>query len=148
MRSEPKWGHLKDLHAAIKLCEPALVAADAPQYKKLGSNQEVCYYFQMLVAYSSLFLSYNSSMLLDKFPNDLIGTLLCLSKVSLGYVAKCSLISIYRFGLCTELYAEDSGFLLVNNANSRHTFIMEMVRLEERCALHFSQTLMSINPHM
>ncbi|KAF3560065.1 hypothetical protein F2Q69_00017171 [Brassica cretica] len=44
LRSEPKWGHLKDLHAAIKLCEPALVAADAPQYKKLGSNQEAHIY--------------------------------------------------------------------------------------------------------
>ena len=41
--SEPKWGHLKDLHAAIKLCEPALVAADLPQYMKLGPKQEVCY---------------------------------------------------------------------------------------------------------
>lgn len=39
--SEPKWGHLKDLHAAIKLCEPALVAADSPQYIKLGPKQEV-----------------------------------------------------------------------------------------------------------
>lgn len=39
--SEPKYGHLKDLHAAIKLCEPALVAADSPQYIKLGFNQEV-----------------------------------------------------------------------------------------------------------
>jgi hypothetical protein len=39
--SEPKWGHLKDLHAALKLCEPALVAADSPTYIKLGTNQEV-----------------------------------------------------------------------------------------------------------
>lgn len=42
LRSEPKWGHLKDLHAAIKLCERALVAADSPQYMKLGPRQEVC----------------------------------------------------------------------------------------------------------
>ncbi|MBA0696320.1 hypothetical protein Goari_002878, partial [Gossypium aridum] len=40
LRSEPKWGHLKDLHAAIKLCERALVAADSPQYMKLGPRQE------------------------------------------------------------------------------------------------------------
>jgi hypothetical protein len=39
--NEPKWGHLKDLHAALKLCEPALVAADSPTYIKLGSKQEV-----------------------------------------------------------------------------------------------------------
>ncbi|KAJ4846033.1 Beta-galactosidase 9 [Turnera subulata] len=42
--SEPKWGHLKDLHAAIKLCEPALVGADSPQYIKLGSMQEAHIY--------------------------------------------------------------------------------------------------------
>ncbi|PWA35777.1 D-galactoside/L-rhamnose binding SUEL lectin domain-containing protein [Artemisia annua] len=42
--SQPKWGHLKDLHAAIKLCEPALVAADSPQYIKLGSSQEAHVY--------------------------------------------------------------------------------------------------------
>ncbi|KAM5569594.1 beta-galactosidase 9 [Rosa sericea] len=42
--SEPKWGHLKDLHAAIKLCEPALVAADSPHYIKLGPKQEAHVY--------------------------------------------------------------------------------------------------------
>ncbi|KAH9649784.1 Beta-galactosidase 9 [Citrus sinensis] len=33
-----------DLHAAIKLCEPALVAADSAQYIKLGQNQEAHVY--------------------------------------------------------------------------------------------------------
>lgn len=42
--SQPKWGHLKDLHAAIKLCEPALVAVDSPQYYKLGPKQEAHVY--------------------------------------------------------------------------------------------------------
>jgi hypothetical protein len=42
--SQPKWGHLKDLHAAIKLCEPALTAADSPQYIKLGPTQEAHIY--------------------------------------------------------------------------------------------------------
>ncbi|KAL8166954.1 hypothetical protein V2J09_008453 [Rumex salicifolius] len=42
--SQPKWGHLKDLHAAIKLCEPALVAVDSPQYLKLGPMQEAHVY--------------------------------------------------------------------------------------------------------
>ncbi|KAK6930695.1 Glycoside hydrolase 35, catalytic domain [Dillenia turbinata] len=44
--SQPKWGHLKDLHAAVKLCEPALVAFDSPQYIKLGANQEAHVYGQ------------------------------------------------------------------------------------------------------
>lgn len=39
---QPKWGHLKDLHAALKLCEPALVAVDTiPPPISFGSNQEV-----------------------------------------------------------------------------------------------------------
>ncbi|XP_073140309.1 beta-galactosidase-like isoform X2 [Henckelia pumila] len=36
---QPKWGHLKDLHRAIKLCEPALVSGD-PTVISLGSYQE------------------------------------------------------------------------------------------------------------
>nr|XP_043627198.1 beta-galactosidase 9-like [Erigeron canadensis] len=42
--SQPKWGHLKDLHAALKLCEPALVAAESAEYIKLGSMQEAHVY--------------------------------------------------------------------------------------------------------
>ncbi|KAJ6797027.1 beta-galactosidase 2-like [Iris pallida] len=36
---QPKWGHLKDLHRAIKLCEPALVSGD-PIVTSLGNSQE------------------------------------------------------------------------------------------------------------
>ncbi|GLT79074.1 hypothetical protein SLA2020_505820 [Shorea laevis] len=36
---EPKYGHLRDLHKAIKSCEPALVSAD-PTVKSLGNSQE------------------------------------------------------------------------------------------------------------
>lgn len=42
---QPKWGHLKDLHAAIKLCEPALTSVDiVPRAISLGSNQEAHVY--------------------------------------------------------------------------------------------------------
>ncbi|XP_044480670.1 beta-galactosidase 8 [Mangifera indica] len=40
---QPKWGHLKDLHKAIKLCEPALVATD-PTITSLGQNLEAAVY--------------------------------------------------------------------------------------------------------
>lgn len=56
---QPKWGHLKDLHATIKLCEPALTAVDgSPQYVKLGPMQEVCclFYFLHYVVCSNDFL--------------------------------------------------------------------------------------------
>ncbi|KAJ8645058.1 hypothetical protein MRB53_006806 [Persea americana] len=36
---QPKWGHLKDLHKAIKMCEAALVSGD-PIVTSLGSSQE------------------------------------------------------------------------------------------------------------
>ncbi|XP_073008003.1 beta-galactosidase 2-like [Typha latifolia] len=36
---QPKWGHLKDLHKSIKLCEPALVSGD-PVVASLGNSQE------------------------------------------------------------------------------------------------------------
>ncbi|RWR77613.1 beta-galactosidase isoform X2 [Cinnamomum micranthum f. kanehirae] len=37
--NEPKWGHLKDLHKAIKMCESALVSAD-PTVTSLGNYEE------------------------------------------------------------------------------------------------------------
>ncbi|KAF8403035.1 hypothetical protein HHK36_011130 [Tetracentron sinense] len=40
---QPKWGHLKDLHKAIKLCEKALVATD-PTFTSLGPNIEAHVY--------------------------------------------------------------------------------------------------------
>ncbi|KAK4408517.1 Beta-galactosidase 8 [Sesamum angolense] len=40
---QPKWGHLKDVHKAIKLCEGALVATN-PETTSLGSNLEATVY--------------------------------------------------------------------------------------------------------
>ncbi|KAI8004301.1 Beta-galactosidase 8 [Camellia lanceoleosa] len=37
---QPKWGHLKDVHKAIKLCEPAMVAT-GPIITSLGPNLEI-----------------------------------------------------------------------------------------------------------
>ncbi|KAL6510901.1 Beta-galactosidase 8 [Orobanche gracilis] len=41
--NQPKWGHLKDVHKAIKLCEKAMVAID-PKTTSLGSNLEATVY--------------------------------------------------------------------------------------------------------
>lgn len=40
---QPKWGHLKDVHKAIKLCEAAMVATD-PTISSLGKNVEAAVY--------------------------------------------------------------------------------------------------------
>lgn len=40
LENQPKWGHLRDLHKAIKLCEAAMVATD-PTITSLGQNLEV-----------------------------------------------------------------------------------------------------------
>ncbi|KAK6141933.1 hypothetical protein DH2020_024322 [Rehmannia glutinosa] len=40
---QPKWGHLKDVHKAVKLCEEAMVATD-PKTSSLGSNLEATVY--------------------------------------------------------------------------------------------------------
>ncbi|EYU18852.1 hypothetical protein ABFS82_04G192500 [Erythranthe guttata] len=40
---QPKWGHLKDVHKAIKLCEEAMVETD-PKTTSLGSNLEATVY--------------------------------------------------------------------------------------------------------
>ncbi|KAK4778053.1 hypothetical protein SAY87_018240 [Trapa incisa] len=43
---QPKWGHLKDLHRAIKLCEPSLVLAN-PMVTRLGYYEEVHFISQV-----------------------------------------------------------------------------------------------------
>lgn len=40
LERQPKWGHLKDLHRAIKLCEPALLSGESTRMP-LGNYQEV-----------------------------------------------------------------------------------------------------------
>ncbi|CAL0321928.1 unnamed protein product [Lupinus luteus] len=40
---QPKWGHLKDVHKAIKLCEEALIATD-PTITSPGPNLEIAVY--------------------------------------------------------------------------------------------------------
>lgn len=59
---QPKWGHLKDLHRAIKLCEPALVSGN-PIVTRLGNYQEVniFFYLQLLVDESSKLNLLNST---------------------------------------------------------------------------------------
>ncbi|KAG8387699.1 hypothetical protein BUALT_Bualt02G0048400 [Buddleja alternifolia] len=41
--NQPKWGHLKDVHKAVKLCQEAMVAVD-PKTTSLGSNLEATVY--------------------------------------------------------------------------------------------------------
>jgi hypothetical protein len=37
---QPKWGHLRDLHKAIKQAEPALVSGD-PTVQSIGNYEKV-----------------------------------------------------------------------------------------------------------
>lgn len=46
--NEPKWGHLRDLHKAIKQCEPALIAVD-PTVTYFGKNLEVNSIIQFMI---------------------------------------------------------------------------------------------------
>ncbi|KAL3618252.1 hypothetical protein CASFOL_038573 [Castilleja foliolosa] len=41
---QPKWGHLKDLHRAIKICEEALVSGNR-NVKQLGKSQEASVFY-------------------------------------------------------------------------------------------------------
>ena len=52
---EPKYGHLTELHKAIKLCEKALVYAD-PTVTALGSYEEVSGYHPPILKYFLFFL--------------------------------------------------------------------------------------------
>ncbi|KAL3628024.1 hypothetical protein CASFOL_028126 [Castilleja foliolosa] len=54
---QPKWGHLKDLHRAIKLCEPALVSI-SPVLTPLGNHQEA-HVFKSNGACAAFLANYN-----------------------------------------------------------------------------------------
>ncbi|XP_058743535.1 beta-galactosidase 1-like [Vicia villosa] len=56
---QPKWGHLRDLHRAIKLCEPALVSAD-PTVMHLGNYQEAHVFRSKSGACAAFLANYNS----------------------------------------------------------------------------------------
>ncbi|KAK2393431.1 beta-galactosidase [Trifolium repens] len=51
---QPIWGHLKDLHMAIKLCEEALIATEITSP---GPNLELRKLFQVLITISGLSLT-------------------------------------------------------------------------------------------
>ncbi|CAI9773576.1 unnamed protein product [Fraxinus pennsylvanica] len=55
---QPKWGHLKDLHRAIKLCEPALVSGD-PTVTSLGNYQEAHVFNSKSGACAAFLANYN-----------------------------------------------------------------------------------------
>ncbi|KAK7271965.1 hypothetical protein RJT34_28273 [Clitoria ternatea] len=55
---QPKWGHLKDLHRAIKLCEPALVSGD-PTVTKIGNYQEAHVFKSKSGACAAFLANYN-----------------------------------------------------------------------------------------
>ncbi|RDX81515.1 Beta-galactosidase 1 [Mucuna pruriens] len=55
---QPKWGHLKDLHRAIKLCEPALVSGD-PIVTKIGNYQEAHVFKSNSGACAAFLANYN-----------------------------------------------------------------------------------------
>ncbi|KAB1218433.1 Beta-galactosidase 1 [Morella rubra] len=57
---QPKWGHLKDLHRAIKLCEPALVSGD-PTVMPLGNYQEAHVFKSKSGACTAFLANYNPS---------------------------------------------------------------------------------------
>uniref|UniRef100_A0A5B7A4Z4 Beta-galactosidase n=1 Tax=Davidia involucrata TaxID=16924 RepID=A0A5B7A4Z4_DAVIN len=56
---QPKWGHLKDLHRAIKLCEPALVSGD-PTVMPLGNYQEAHVFKSKSGTCAAFLANYNS----------------------------------------------------------------------------------------
>ncbi|XP_057978440.1 beta-galactosidase 1 [Malania oleifera] len=56
--NQPKWGHLKDLHRAIKLCEPALVSGD-PGVMPLGNYQEAHVFKSKSGACAAFLANYN-----------------------------------------------------------------------------------------
>lgn len=56
---QPKWGHLRDLHKAIKQCEEYLVSSD-PIYQHLGTNLEAHIYYRTSNDCAAFLANYDS----------------------------------------------------------------------------------------
>ncbi|TXG47309.1 hypothetical protein EZV62_026603 [Acer yangbiense] len=57
---QPKWGHLRDLHMAIKLCEEYLVSSE-PTQQKLGLNLEAHIYYESSNECAAFLANYDNS---------------------------------------------------------------------------------------
>ncbi|GAY34390.1 hypothetical protein CUMW_011160, partial [Citrus unshiu] len=57
---QPKWGHLRELHKAIKLCEEYLISSD-PTHQKLGANLEAHIYYKSSNDCAAFLANYDSS---------------------------------------------------------------------------------------
>ncbi|RVW38626.1 Beta-galactosidase 13 [Vitis vinifera] len=60
LQREPKWGHLKDLHSALRLCKKALFTG-SPGVEKLGKDKEVRFYEKPGTHICAAFLTNNHS---------------------------------------------------------------------------------------
>ncbi|OMO65084.1 Glycoside hydrolase, family 35 [Corchorus olitorius] len=58
---QPKWGHLRDLHLAIKHCEEYLVSSD-PTLQKLGHNLEAHIYYKPSNECAAFLANYGSKL--------------------------------------------------------------------------------------
>ncbi|KAJ8761476.1 hypothetical protein K2173_001609 [Erythroxylum novogranatense] len=58
---QPKWGHLRDLHKAIKLCEDYLVRSSKPTHQQLGINLEVHIYYKSTTDCAAFLANYDSN---------------------------------------------------------------------------------------
>ncbi|KAG8634453.1 beta-galactosidase 8 [Manihot esculenta] len=56
---QPKWGHLRDLHKAIKQCEEYLISSD-PVHKQLGNNLEAHIYYKSFNDCAAFLANYDS----------------------------------------------------------------------------------------
>ncbi|RZB84034.1 hypothetical protein D0Y65_032463 [Glycine soja] len=63
---QPKWGHLKEVHKAIKLCEEALIATD-PTITSLGPNLESGILTPLTIVYRLIVIGFSGHLLLCNF---------------------------------------------------------------------------------
>ena len=55
---QPKWGHLKELRKALKLCEPILIHEDV-NVTSLGKHLEICSSIENFFVRSTIYMGIN-----------------------------------------------------------------------------------------
>ncbi|XP_034698221.1 beta-galactosidase 8-like isoform X2 [Vitis riparia] len=135
---QPKWGHLRDLHKAIKQCEEFLISSD-PTYLKLGKNLEAHIYYRTSNECAAFLANFDSSLdanvtfngnsyflpawsvsILPDCKNVIFNTAKVVSQRNLHGVSFSGTTSVNEFSLASSAwswYKEEVG------VSSNHSFI-------------------------
>ncbi|XVE51262.1 hypothetical protein DITRI_Ditri02bG0025800 [Diplodiscus trichospermus] len=103
---QPKWGHLRDLHLAIKHCEEFLISSD-PTLMQLGHNLEAHIYYKSSNECAAFLANYDSKLDADVTFN---GNIYSLPAWSVSILPDCKNVIFNTAKVVTQRNSDDNSF--------------------------------------